>query len=211
MTRLTSLPEICQKRMVISVKSYLVICPFIILNFYYSNSRKDDFNTTESLHLIRKQSDSIIKWSTDYRLSFDDFQGIPPEKTNGLLDTMAICAYKINYKLQVIERKLNVDIYATFSRKSSWMRERNVVFLKHEQGHFDIAEIYALRLKRSINTSRSSDPHTLLMLLDSGYIQATENCDLEQKKYDIWTQNTLGRDYYYKWIKEQLDSMRTTK
>jgi len=157
---------------------------------------------------IVSQTDSLIIWSAGHRLDFDDFQGVPRGDLNGHKDTMAICAYQIEYKLTVEGRLLKIDAYATFSKRSSWMRERKAEVLKHEQGHFDIAAIYAAKFKKDVNHSQAEDPHDFLTLVDAKYQQVLADMNAEQEKYDVWTGNTTGKEYYFTWIKTQLDSLR---
>ena len=47
---------------------------------------------------------------------------------------------------------LDVDAAAFFSPSGSWVQPstKNADLLKHEQGHYDMAELYALRLRQAI-------------------------------------------------------------
>lgn len=150
-----------------------------------------------------------IQWSSGYRLSYDDFKGPSrPENKGSGNDTMAICAFTIKYKLKVVDRfYLKIEAFAVFERNNSWMRVKTPFVLGHEQGHFDIAEIYALRFEKIVNDTTIKDPHDFFEFLNETFKQIAVECNDEEGKYDIISKNTLGREQYSKWISEQLDSL----
>jgi hypothetical protein len=47
---------------------------------------------------------------------------------------------------------LDIDVAAFFSPSGSWVKPEGKTpeLLRHEQGHFDMAELYALRLRKAI-------------------------------------------------------------
>ncbi|MHA4808717.1 hypothetical protein ACX0G9_11455 [Flavitalea flava] len=90
----------------------------------------------------------------------------------------------------------------------SWIKIKTIPVLQHEQGHFDMGEIFALRLKKSINESGIVDFHDFFTAFKEKYEKMLEECNEEESKYDVATQNTLGVEYYTKWIKDELEALK---
>jgi hypothetical protein len=78
-------------------------------------------------------------------------------------------------------------------------------------GHFDIAEIYAKKLEQQVNDAGISDIEQFFVFLAEAYKQVSDECLKEQNKYDEWTRNTPGQDYYFKWIDDQLKRIGFTR
>lgn len=105
--------------------------------------------------IAHAQSASDLKWQQHPKLTWDDFQGQPPEHVafpSALSDT------GFKYQLRCRNGLLDIDAYAFFSPSGSWVKpgQKTAELLKHEQGHFDMAEVYALRLTKAIGDARIS-------------------------------------------------------
>lgn len=94
---------------------------------------------------------TIIPWDEDRPLSWDDFEGEPDEGSEYHANT----GYGIDfdYEYGVGENEdgcyivFRINATAYFNKTSSWVKgERGEDLLKHEQKHFDIAEIYKRKL-----------------------------------------------------------------
>ena len=90
-----------------------------------------------------------IRWSASRPLRVEDFKGRPrPDQTHAALtsaniNTGAICRDNI----------FAGTAQASFSPTASWVREparMTPALLRHEQLHFDIAEVYARRLRQQL-------------------------------------------------------------
>ncbi|MBN8853418.1 MAG: hypothetical protein BGO55_18330 [Sphingobacteriales bacterium 50-39] len=182
---------------------YLLTISVITLNFQWLLEHKE---STAPRKYFQEKSDTI-HWSSVYRLTYDDFQGIPKPKSNSDSDTLALCDYTIKYKIKMVGRDLKIEAFAVFERNTSWIRVKIPLVLNHEQGHFDIAEIYALRFEKIVNDTTIKDPHDFLRFLNESFKKIVAECNEEEGKYDIISMNTLGREQYSKWISEQLDSL----
>lgn len=88
-----------------------------------------------------------LSWNEFYRLQWDDFQGEPDK--NSLGD--AATAVQIKAKPFLVKKKIQYDVVALFNRKKSWYRDQSASLLAHEQLHFDIAELYARKIRRKID------------------------------------------------------------
>ena len=96
---------------------------------------------------------SGFTWPEHPKLTWDDFRGRPPGSASypsALSDT--------GFKYQLACRKglLEIDAAAFFSPSGSSVKPggKTPELLRHEQGHFDMAELYALKLKKAILDAR---------------------------------------------------------
>src|SRR5687768_6828529 len=85
-----------------------------------------------------------ITWNEFYRLQWHDFQGEPQENSIGDAGTVV----QIKAKPYLVKKQVRYDVYALFNRKKSWARDYSESLLAHEQLHFDIAELYARKIRK---------------------------------------------------------------
>jgi hypothetical protein len=88
-----------------------------------------------------------ISWNEFYRLQWYDFQGEPDENSRG----DAGAAVQIKAKPFLVKKQIRYDVVALFNRNKSWARDRSPSLLAHEQLHFDIAELYARKIRKKVN------------------------------------------------------------
>jgi predicted secreted Zn-dependent protease len=93
------------------------------------------------------EESDFISWNEFYKLQWHDFQGEPDEHSIGDAGT----AVKIKAKPYLIKNEVRYDVYALFNRNKSWARDQSAALLAHEQLHFDIAELYARKIRKKIN------------------------------------------------------------
>jgi predicted secreted Zn-dependent protease len=90
---------------------------------------------------------SMLEWNEFYTLSWEDFKGKPTEESIGDAGT----AVRIKAKPYYVDNKLKYNVNAYFNRDKSWATDRSPELLKHEQLHFDIAELYARKIRKRIS------------------------------------------------------------
>ncbi len=91
--------------------------------------------------------DHKLEWNEYYKLTWDDFQGIPSAESYG----DAATSVQIKAKPFYIKDEIHYDVYAYFNREKSWKRSQTPDLLLHEQLHFDIAELYARKIRQEID------------------------------------------------------------
>ena len=96
-----------------------------------------------------------ILWKKDILLTWDDFQGQPDltyaHEAISETNLYQITDFKPIKKASKIKLRINsIKIQASFTPKNSWVKlgKETAYLLKHEQGHFDIAEIRARELTK---------------------------------------------------------------
>jgi hypothetical protein len=157
-------------------------------------------------NISSRQTDIIIKWSDTTRLTYADFKGAqaPPKDSVARPDTLAVINAEIKYKLDISTGRQKIHAYGIMYPEHSWMKVRWPSLLKHEQGHFDIAEIYARKFEKRVNDTVFNDLPDFFTFIAASLKDVVAELNAEQDKYDKWTMNNLGRDYYYQWIHDQL-------
>lgn len=92
---------------------------------------------------IRAHSQDTILWRSGYRLRMADFQGTPnPSSGNCATSTV-----ETTYTSASTETGFSFNIYCFFDKRRSWIRVCTADVLIHEQGHFNISEIFVRRLR----------------------------------------------------------------
>ena len=141
-----------------------------------------------------------INWRNTYQLKGSDFKGVPDTLSN----TAALTSTIITYRLYKKDTEYKVVVYCYFLRQASWnLYKNNSTLLKHEQGHFDIAELFARKFRQALkNVNLNSytinrDIDTILNrillekeLLDSLYDKETDFCN-NIKKQSFWSKKIL--------------------
>src|SRR5687768_2492955 len=90
--------------------------------------------------------EDVISWNEFYKLQWHDFQGEPGEDARG----DAGAAVQIKAKPFLVKKEIKYDVVALFNRNKSWARGQSTTLLAHEQLHFDIAELYARKIRKKI-------------------------------------------------------------
>jgi hypothetical protein len=93
------------------------------------------------------QSQDTIHWSPYYKLKWEDFQG----KADNSSQFGARSSPGIKYSLSANEDSFNTKVFCFFIKSRSWVRVISKTLLIHEQGHFDIAELFARKLRKSFS------------------------------------------------------------
>lgn len=94
--------------------------------------------------------DSIL-WDKNVRLKWSDFVGRPDTSSKW----MAVCPASIYVKGFMDKGLPNFLVTNSFIKNDAWTKDSlSVVILRHEQLHFDIAEVYARKIRKAIDSLR---------------------------------------------------------
>lgn len=101
---------------------------------------------------------------------------------------------------------------AVFYKRRSWVKPstRTDAALKHEQGHFDLTEIYTRRLREEL-TSLSGKGAALIKKAYRKHAELNAELKACQERYDAETEhhlNQVAQDKWDAWIVGQLQSPR---
>jgi hypothetical protein len=88
-----------------------------------------------------------IFWSGNKKLTWRDFKGMPDSLSGFKAMTMAGIGSGVRYN----ERSFSYNVDCYFLPKQSWTLTDSVNLLSHEQGHFDISELFARKLRKAFS------------------------------------------------------------
>ncbi|MFP3598947.1 hypothetical protein [Chryseobacterium sp. SIMBA_029] len=151
-------------------------------------------------------SQQYIEWNEQQKLSLDDFKG-----EIGISTAAAVSAVIINYKIisqSIWTGKIKIKIFANFDKSSSWVKPefKSLQLLAHEQGHFNITEIFSRKLQKKVDKEIKGSKD-FSQKFQKMYDDLYDEHFLFQTKYEVDTDN--GRDVenqekYNKLIEEML-------
>jgi len=138
-------------------------------------------------------SEDKIIWDRNNKLSWDDFNGIPP---NDSLDIGALTYYGFDYSLLTTYNRKPISFTSNlyFRKNRSWVRIKIPTGLIHEQGHFDLAAIYLRKFRKEVFYN-ANNIHSLKDC-DEIYYRSTIELDSLQYIYDIetnYSRNQVGQ------------------
>jgi len=167
-------------------------------------------------------ADKYIPWSENRKLIWDDFQGdvgrYPEDyKIPDKLDLAFTWGEPklLNYNFTKVDSMIcqiqitDINAIGMFDTESSWVnntQKNNLKLLDHEQGHFDIIEVFARKIKTDMLYQIIECPHGFydesqihnqirLLASEIGNMQQKmhDNYDMEVKN-DASTQNTWDKN-----------------
>lgn len=183
---------------------------FILLNLvgflvfgFTKNEMKGTLNDS-----YQSVEDSTIIWNKNRPLKWSDFLAKP--------DTLS--SYKAitstNLKTKIISfttEKIEYEIYNEFEKYKSWTNLKSDNLLKHEQVHFDIAEIAIRKLRRKFSQYKLVDIKSLNDKINELFNEAILERRSLNKKYDEETNHGINLNKQRKWelsVKNDLESLK---
>lgn len=164
--------------------------------------------------LTKSQAKSIIEWSKDYKLKWSDFKAEA--------DTTILAFANTVYKIEILPTNVAVDsnnhiqnyealtAVAQFYAKLSWVYEEDDNLLKHEQLHFDIAELYARKLRSEFEKLKQ-EKIANFNAYSTAYNKLWAECKALQMKYDSETNHGILREENQKWENDILNKLNSIK
>jgi hypothetical protein len=143
------------------------------------------------------QSNNLIPWSASRKLAWNDFKGHPdPHSSNA-----ALTSSNINIEFGYDEKGFQYSIKCSFDKDRSWVRIKNNDVLVHEQGHFDIAEIYARKLNKLMKAYQFN-AKTVSTDLNLSYENTMKQHRQTQVQYDQETDYSRNKPKQEEWLKK---------
>ncbi len=139
----------------------------------------------------------FIKWDKNRPLTWNDFLASP--KTNS--SVVATTSTQVSIEFFKKNNTLTYRITCRFAKKESWVAVKNDHILKHEQGHFDIAEIFARKLNKAIREHIAKNPGNIKDI-DLIYKNLMDQKDHFQNRYDEETQHSIDKMKQEAWLEK---------
>jgi hypothetical protein len=156
------------------------------------NSVRPAFSDTASL---AAKDNEIIPWTPEERLTWDDFLSEPKRGT----DAVASTSTSLGIAYQVQSGQLTYHITCNFSKEKSWGLMKTDYILAHEQGHFDITEIFARKLNEALQ-NYEFNKRTFKRDINNIYQSIVQQKEDFQHKYDGETDHSRNRKLQYDWL-----------
>lgn len=152
--------------------------------------------------------ENAIVWNETQPLQWFDFAG--PINDSSRFDAESFAEVKYNYQFNNA-RDFYFDVFANFNKNISWCKKeyRTQALLKHEQIHFDIAALYAKKLKEAFNNYHYSKDYKKEIL--QIFNQKRTEYHFMQQQYDEETNHSLNKVRQKDWekfITEELNELK---
>ena len=131
-----------------------------------------------------------LYWSSGYKLTPKDFRGKPD--TNASYPSISICGIK--YIGHAHKNAVQTEAYGIMIRHKSWavISEDDSLWLIHERGNFDIAELFARKLRKTFseyNYRNSTVQQDLDSLYDINHQELNKMHESYEKETSHGTEN----------------------
>jgi Bacterial protein of unknown function (DUF922) len=148
---------------------------------------------------VYSQSDreEFLNWSASNRLTWNDYKAKPNPDSDAAASTTTVLS--IDYKIS--QNSFGYKIESRFSKTRSWGLHKTDYILTHEQGHFDIAEIFARKLHKEMSEYRFNK-RTYQKDLKKIYEEVTEEKTEMQNDYDRETRHSINKQKQAEWLKK---------
>lgn len=179
----------------------ILLTTLFTLNFSGSpeiKPSKHSLTQISSFH-AEVEDEEIIPWLDSRRLGWEDFRGEPRKNS----DAVASTSTSLGISYEVKGGKLNYHISCNFSKIRSWGLLKTGYILAHEQGHFDITEIYARKLHNAME-EYSFDKKRFRKDINDIYQSIIKEKEETQAAYDGETDHSRRRKMQYEWL-EKID------
>ncbi len=148
-----------------------------------------------SLSRIKNENEEVIPWSFYRRLRWDDFRSEPKKNT----DAVASTSTSLGIAYQVKNSVLSYQVTCNFSKTKSWGLVKTAYILSHEQGHFDITEIYARKLHQALQ-SYNFNKKNYKQDVNRAYQKIITEKEAFQEMYDKQSDHSRNKKEQAAWL-----------
>ena len=158
--------------------------------------------TTHSL----KESGDYLPWAYARPLTWEDFMCEPKRNS----DAVALTSTALGISYNVSSNQLHYEITCSFSKGKSWGLLRTPYILAHEQGHFDITEIYARKLHKELLDYKFSR-RTFRQDVNDIYDRVVKEKENFQLTYDALTDHSRNKTVQKEWLEKSEELLTETE
>jgi hypothetical protein len=160
-------------------------------------------------HGSKKKSTSstdLLEWNSDYKLDWADFKGT----ANAYSDGDAATAIQIKAQPYYYKKTLYYNVEAYFIRHKSWSKNTSAALLAHEQLHFDIAELYARKVRKKISEYKQMGVKDVQDYNDAirKILNESNGADLQYDQETVHGAISRKQAQWQKNVKEELNLLR---
>lgn len=177
------------------VQRSCVCASIAFLSFISYSPVKGGSNSTTTETANREQ----FSWSDHTKLTWEDFKG----EVNAPREESAAATYcSIGFKTIVPapDSLPEIVVYNAFYVNKSWVRSDAKIpsILDHEQGHFDLCEIYTRKFKDHVSSFKLNSNAAKQQLLDA-YADLSKEYEARQQAYEEETAHGTNMAEQKRW------------
>lgn len=144
-------------------------------------------------------ADELLEWKATVALTWSDFKGEP----DNTVDYKAMTYSRIALEAEFEENAFIVDVKTYFLKNKSWTKNNeSKTLLKHEQVHFDIAELIARKIRKAYSEYESTDLQETQKFLQQTYNEYYGPVWDSYNVYDDETNHGVNTDEQKSWEKK---------
>lgn len=159
--------------------NYFLLCLLLVPSLLFSQSNNEE----------------VLEWNTARRLTWADYKASPNPQSDAAASTTTYLGIDYN----ITSTSFSFKIYSRFSKTRSWGLHKTSYILSHEQGHFDIAEIFARKLNKKMSEYKFNKK-TYEKDLKKIYEDVTKEKVETQNQYDKETDHSINKEEQTKWL-----------
>ena len=141
-----------------------------------------------------------FSWTPGRPLMWTDFKGSIPQNAANSTAAETSCGIGIETNTVTSQNDPKVYVYNTFHTSSSWVRTgyNTVDILEHEQGHWNICELYTRKMRIRFATA-GIDLRNLKAVVGKIYSETQREYSARQEQYERETQHGIIREQQMHW------------
>jgi hypothetical protein len=145
--------------------------------------------------IAQDKNEELIDWSASRRLDWNDYKGPPKSNSDAAAATTSYLGIEYNFS----NDKVTYKIACRFSKNKSWVLHKTDHILGHEQGHFDITEIFARKLNKETGEYKFNK-RTYQKDLQKIYNDIVDEKEKLQNQYDHETDYSRNAEKQAAWL-----------
>ncbi len=145
----------------------------------------------------QKNNEELLEWNADRQLNWADYKSKPNPESDAAASTTTYLSVEYN----ITSTRFSYKIKSFFSKTRSWGLHKTDYILSHEQGHFDIAEVFARKLHKKLSEYKFNK-RTYQKDLKKIYDDVTGEKSDTQNEYDRQTNHSINKEKQAEWLKK---------
>lgn len=147
--------------------------------------------------LFSFQTENMIPFTDNRKLTWDDFQGPPDARSSFKAKTESNLSIEVSTKGQ----EVTITMQTCFDTKKSWVKNKTDLLLMHERTHFDIAELWSRKFKQRLK-GKTFPAKSFQSTLNSLHADIQKEGRTMQALYDKETEHSINEKAQEKWTKK---------
>ncbi|HRG91513.1 MAG TPA: DUF922 domain-containing protein [Chitinophagaceae bacterium] len=155
------------------------------------------FTFTPLLLPAQQAGEELLDWSASRKLTWADYKASPDPNSEAAATTASYLVFSYSIRNDDISYRIE----SKFSKTRSWGLHKTAYILSHEQGHFDLAEVYARKLYKKVQEYRFHKKN-YRKDLQKIYQEILDEKEAMQNKYDRETNHSINKEKQAEWLKK---------